>query len=135
MNGSTETGVEAEADGGGLSGFGAVLIHIGLAAIAVSTVWTTRPLAPHGRFESDTLPFLGLHFERYTLALLGLALLAAAVIGRRRFAAAAPAKLLCALGAAACLRLAVDPTLDRMIPPLEEHSPGHLFACHNPPTS
>ncbi|HJN17150.1 MAG TPA: hypothetical protein QGH10_16710, partial [Armatimonadota bacterium] len=76
------------------------LVYVGLAAIAVSTIWTTNPLAPHGSKE------------KFTLLLLGVALLAAAAIGRSRFAATTPAKLLCALGVATCMRLAVDPTFE-----------------------
>jgi len=81
---------------------GAVVAHLGFLALAASTAWTTMPLTP-----------LGL-FERYMVGLVGLILVAAAAAGRSRFAGALPGKLLCALGAGICLRLAVDPTLEKL---------------------
>ena len=81
---------------------GAALVHVGFAAVAVSTVWTAQPLAP-----------LGLH-ERHVIALVALVLIAAAAIGRGRLASSTPGKLLCALGAGMCLRIAVDPTFEKI---------------------
>ena len=81
---------------------GAALVHVGFVAVAVSTVWTTQPLTP-----------LGL-FERYMIALVALVLIAAGTLGRGRLASGTPGKLLCALGAGMCLRIAVDPTLEKI---------------------
>jgi len=114
MSANAENQVVADKGGGAPAWVGAVIVFIGLAAIAVSTVWTTDPwvgLGPH---------------ERYTLGLLGLALLAVAVIGRNRFASKAPARLLCALGAAACMRLAEGPLVRDYLPGLDEKLPMWL---------
>ncbi len=81
---------------------GAGLAHLGFAALAASTVWTAMPVTP-----------LGL-FERYMVALVGLVLVVGGAAGRSRLAGAVPGKLLCALGAGICLRLAVDPTIERL---------------------
>ena len=78
---------------------GAALVHLGFVAVAVSTVWTAQPLAP-----------LGLH-ERYMIGLVGAVIVASALVSRR-LASSTPGKLLCALGAGMCLRIAVDPTLE-----------------------
>jgi hypothetical protein len=81
---------------------GAAVAHLGFAAMAVSTVWTAMPLSP-----------LGL-FERYMVELVGLVLIAAGTAGRTRLAGSTPGRLLCALGAGMCLRLAVDPTIEKL---------------------
>jgi hypothetical protein len=97
---------QAEAAGRSLNpaamAVGSVLAHVGFAALAVSTVWTTMPLSP-----------LGLH-ERYMLALAGLVLVVGGAVGRSRLAGSTPGKLLCALGAGMCLQIAVDPTLEKL---------------------
>lgn len=114
MSANAENQVVADKGGGVPAWVGAAIVFVGLAAIAVSTVWTTDPWIG-----------LGLH-ERYTLGLLGLALLVVAVIGRNRFASKVPAKLLCALGAAACMRLATYPTLNDYLPGVAEKLPTWL---------
>jgi hypothetical protein len=71
-------------------------------ALAASAAWTAMPLSA-----------LGLR-ERYMVGLVGLVLLAAAALGRTRLAASTPGKLLCGLGAGVCLRVAVDPTIEKL---------------------
>ncbi|MBM3471745.1 MAG: hypothetical protein FJX75_00565 [Armatimonadetes bacterium] len=81
---------------------GAALVHVGFAALAVSTVWTAQPLTA-----------LGL-YERYAIALVGAILVVFALVSRGRLASSTPGKLLCALGAGMCLRIAVDPTFEKI---------------------
>lgn len=81
---------------------GAVLVYTGLGAMAVSAGWTT---AVHPFSEPGL-------YQRHMFGLLALALVGAAAIGRGALAATAAGKLLCALGAAVCMSVAVDPTLE-----------------------
>jgi hypothetical protein len=81
---------------------GAAIAYLGFAALGASAVWTVAPLTPHGLFE------------RHMVAFAGLVLVAAGALGRGRLAASLTGKLLCALGAGLCLRLAVDPTFESL---------------------
>jgi len=81
---------------------GAALTHVGFAALAASTVWTAMPLTQHGSYE------------RFMICFVGAVLVAVALIGGARLASSTPGKLLCALGAGICLRIAVDPTLEKL---------------------
>ena len=99
-----DSALEAEAQEhgpvGALSYVGAALVYLGFAAVVVSAAWTTRPLADPGKYQGPSL------------GLLGIVLVAAALIGRRALAGGVPGKLLCGVGAVVCLSVAVDPTLE-----------------------
>ena len=102
MNAAQEADVPERPTGGLLPVVGAVLAYAGFAAIAVSAGWTT---AVHPFSEPGV-------YQRHLFGLLALALVGVAIIGRGALAATAAGKLLCALGAAVCVSVAVDPTLE-----------------------
>ncbi len=81
---------------------GAVLAYAGFAALAVSAGWTT---AVHPFSEPGL-------YQRHMFGLVALVLVGGAAIGRGGLAAKTVGKLLCALGAAVCMSVAVDPTLE-----------------------
>jgi len=111
MSAASGTEAAVEARSSPALACGAAVTYLGLGALVASAVWTVAPLAAQGRFEG---PMIGL---------VGLVLVGAGAIGRRRFAGSTPGKLLCALGAGLCLRVAVDPTLES-IPALGKALPS-----------
>jgi len=96
-----------------VSAVGNVLVYVGFAAMAVSAVWTAAPGGPERPYEW------------YTIDRLGLALIAVGAIGGSRFAGSTAGKLLCALGAALCLRVAGEPLLEQ-VPGLQAVMPQWL---------
>ncbi|MGQ9733152.1 MAG: hypothetical protein ACUVX8_17990 [Candidatus Zipacnadales bacterium] len=97
---------------------GVLLAYAGFAGVLASAIWTTQVLPPFGMFE------------RYSLGLLGLILVMAGIVGQARLAASLPGKLLCALGAAACLRVGGDPTLEMAFPTLAHNVPMWILNAY-----
>jgi hypothetical protein len=102
MEAAQEADVPERPTGGPLAVMGAALAYTGFAAIAVSAGWTT---AVHPFSEPGL-------YQRHMFGLLALVLVGAAAIGRGALTAKTAGKLLCALGAAVCMSVAVDPTLE-----------------------
>jgi hypothetical protein len=119
MSATTETRPEGRVSSGAAPDIGAALVYLGALAVVVSVIWTTQPLP-------QVTPGL---LERWTTLLLGLALIAASLVGGPRLASAVSGKLLCALGAAVCLSHAIDPTLESL-PALAAHFPPWVFDAY-----
>ncbi len=119
MNVAQDADAPARPVGGPLALLGAALVYVGFAATAVSAGWTTgvHPFSEPGLYQ------------RHIFGLLALALAGVAIIGRGPLAAKAVGKLLCALGAAACMSVAVDPTLES-IGSLSEKLPMWLLDAY-----